>query len=49
MAAIREKNPDVAGTQELFHLQGEYIVAKAPEYACFGVSRRGNLIHSEFT
>ncbi len=42
VATIREKNPDVLGTQELFHEQGQYIVEKAPEYAWFGVSRRGN-------
>lgn len=41
-ATIREKNPDVFGTQELYHEQGEYIVAQLPEYAWFGVSRRGN-------
>jgi endonuclease/exonuclease/phosphatase family metal-dependent hydrolase len=40
--AILEKGPDVIGTQELFHLQGEYIVEKAPAYAWFGISRRGN-------
>jgi endonuclease/exonuclease/phosphatase family metal-dependent hydrolase len=42
VATIREKNPDVLGTQELFHEQGQYIVEKAPEYTWFGVSRRGN-------
>jgi endonuclease/exonuclease/phosphatase family metal-dependent hydrolase len=40
--AILEKDPDVMGTQELFHLQGEYIVEQAPAYAWFGISRRGN-------
>jgi endonuclease/exonuclease/phosphatase family metal-dependent hydrolase len=39
---IVEKDPDVMGTQELFHLQGQYIVEKAPAYAWFGISRRGN-------
>ncbi len=39
---ILEKDPDVIGTQELFHLQGEYIVEHAPAYAWFGISRRGN-------
>lgn len=34
--------PDVMGTQELFKEQGDYIVSKLPEYAWFGVSRRGN-------
>lgn len=42
VATIKEKNPDVFGTQELFYEQGEYIVSKAPEYAWFGVSRRGD-------
>jgi len=42
VATIREKNPDVFGTQELFYEQGQYIVEKAPEYQWFGVSRRGN-------
>ena len=40
--AVRRMNPDVMGTQELFQLQGDYIVEKLPEYAWFGVSRRGN-------
>ncbi len=39
---VRRHKPDVMGTQELFHVQGEYIVAQLPEYAWFGVSRRGN-------
>lgn len=39
---IRETAPDVMGTQELFYLQGQYIVEKLPDYAWFGVSRRGN-------
>jgi endonuclease/exonuclease/phosphatase family metal-dependent hydrolase len=41
-ATIREKAPDVMGTQELFYEQGQYLVEKLPEYAWFGVSRRGN-------
>ncbi|MBL8217834.1 MAG: endonuclease/exonuclease/phosphatase family protein [Bryobacterales bacterium] len=40
--SIRQMKPDVMGTQELFHSQGQYIVEKLPEYAWFGVSRRGN-------
>lgn len=39
---IRKHQPDVMGTQELFHLQGEHIVKSLPDYAWFGVSRRGN-------
>lgn len=39
---IRRHRPDVMGTQELFHSQAQYIVQQLPEYAWFGVSRRGN-------
>ncbi len=39
---IRLKNPDLFGTQELFHEQGQYIADKLPEYTWFGISRRGN-------
>jgi endonuclease/exonuclease/phosphatase family metal-dependent hydrolase len=39
---IRSRQPDVVGTQELFYEQGQYIVEKLPEYAWFGLSRRGN-------
>lgn len=38
---IREKSPDLIGTQELFYEQGQYIVENLPDYAWFGVSRRG--------
>lgn len=40
--AIRGKDPDLVGTQELFYEQGQYIVEKAPAYTWFGISRRGN-------
>ena len=40
--AVRRMDPDIMGTQELFKLQGDYIVEKLPEYAWIGVSRRGN-------
>jgi len=40
--AIRSRDPDLFGTQELFQLQGDYIVQKLPEYQWFGISRRGN-------
>lgn len=40
--AIRQKNPDVMGTQELFYIQGQYIVDNLPGYEWFGNSRRGN-------
>jgi endonuclease/exonuclease/phosphatase family metal-dependent hydrolase len=39
---VRKHNPDVMGTQELFKIQGDYIVEKLPGYAWFGTSRRGN-------
>lgn len=42
VASVRALDPDVMGTQELFREQGDYLVAQAPEYAWFGVSRRGN-------
>ena len=39
---IRSRHPDIVGTQELFQLQGDYIVSKLPDYAWFGLSRRGD-------
>ena len=42
VGAIREKDPDLIGTQELLNEQGQYIVEKAPGYVWFGISRRGN-------
>ena len=39
---IRQYQPDVLGTQELFYFQGNYIVDELPEYQWFGISRRGN-------
>jgi endonuclease/exonuclease/phosphatase family metal-dependent hydrolase len=39
---IRLKNPDLVGTQELFYIQGEYIVENLTEYEWIGNSRRGN-------
>jgi len=41
---IAKESPDLMGTQELFHEQGQYIVEKLPGYAWFGVSRRGNTL-----
>ncbi|HEY0659895.1 MAG TPA: endonuclease/exonuclease/phosphatase family protein [Lysobacter sp.] len=38
---IREQDPDVIGTQELYALQGDYLVAKIPEYTWFGRGRSG--------
>ncbi len=40
--SIQHANADFIGTQELFELQGKYIVEKLPEYAWFGLSRQGN-------
>jgi endonuclease/exonuclease/phosphatase family metal-dependent hydrolase len=40
--SIREANPDLIGTQELFQHQGDELVASLPAYAWFGISRRGN-------
>jgi endonuclease/exonuclease/phosphatase family metal-dependent hydrolase len=39
---IRSRRPDLVGTQELYYEQGQYIVEKLPDYAWFGLSRRGN-------
>lgn len=39
---VREKAPDVLGTQELYYEQGQYLVEKLPDYVWFGISRRGN-------
>jgi len=39
---ISHKNPDLIGTQELFYIQGQYIVENLPEYQWLGNSRRGN-------
>lgn len=38
---IREEHPDVMGTQELHQEQGDYIVAKLPQYTWFGIDRHG--------
>jgi endonuclease/exonuclease/phosphatase family metal-dependent hydrolase len=42
VSTIRDKPPDLVGTQELFFEQAQYIVGKLPEFAWFGISRRGN-------
>ena len=39
---IREEHPDVFGTQELYKEQGDYVVSKLPEYAWFGMGRKGD-------
>jgi endonuclease/exonuclease/phosphatase family metal-dependent hydrolase len=38
---IRKQHPDVLGTQELYKEQGDYIVAKLPDYVWFGMGRKG--------
>jgi endonuclease/exonuclease/phosphatase family metal-dependent hydrolase len=38
---IRGQHPDVFGTQELYKEQGDYVVSKLPEYAWFGMGRKG--------
>lgn len=38
---IREQAPDLIGTQELYKLQGDYLVSKLTHYAWFGRGRRG--------
>ncbi|MCX6633129.1 MAG: endonuclease/exonuclease/phosphatase family protein [Candidatus Solibacter sp.] len=40
--AVRARDPDLLGTQELFQIQGRYIAEKLPQYKWFGISRRGN-------
>lgn len=42
MRSIQLANPDLIGTQELFELQGNAIVESLPQFAWFGLSRRGN-------
>ncbi len=39
--AIARKDPDLLGTQELWAIQGDYIVEKVPEYSWLGNSRPG--------
>jgi endonuclease/exonuclease/phosphatase family metal-dependent hydrolase len=38
---IRQHQPDVIGTQELFAEQGDDLIARMPDYAWFGTGRRG--------
>ena len=38
---IRERHPDLMGTQELHRAQGDYLVAHLPGYAWFGRDRFG--------
>lgn len=41
VATIARADPDIIGTQELFKVQGDYLVTKLPAYAWFGRDRRG--------
>lgn len=38
---IRKEHPDVMGTQELFDVQGDYIVKHLKNYVWFGIGRNG--------
>lgn len=39
---IEQQHPDVIGTQELFKLQGDYLVSKLKRYTWFGRGRYGD-------
>jgi endonuclease/exonuclease/phosphatase family metal-dependent hydrolase len=47
VASVQAADPDIIGTQELFQLQGDYLVAKATEYKWFGPSRKGPAVEDE--
>jgi endonuclease/exonuclease/phosphatase family metal-dependent hydrolase len=38
---LRAADADIIGTQELYKIQGDYIVERLPLYAWFGIDRRG--------
>lgn len=38
---VRRLDPDVMGTQELWKIQGDYVVQHLPQYTWFGRDRRG--------
>lgn len=38
---VARADPDIIGTQELWKIQGDYLVARLPRYNWFGVDRRG--------
>lgn len=42
LRSIEHMRLDLFGTQELFALQADYITSKLPDFAWFGISRRGN-------
>ncbi|MES2442036.1 MAG: endonuclease/exonuclease/phosphatase family protein [Pseudomonadota bacterium] len=41
VATIAREAPDIIGTQELWAIQGNYVVDRLPRYAWFGIDRRG--------
>lgn len=41
VATIAGQAPDIIGTQELWAIQGSYVVGRLPRYAWFGIDRRG--------
>lgn len=38
---IRRADPDLIGTQELWKIQGDHLIARLPRYGWFGIDRRG--------
>lgn len=38
---LRQEQPDLVGTQELWKIQGDHLAAALPDYAWFGQGRRG--------
>lgn len=38
---IRRADPDIIGTQELWKIQGDHLIAKLPHYSWFGIDRHG--------
>ncbi|MCR5869941.1 hypothetical protein LRS12_03780 [Sphingomonas sp. J344] len=38
---IRRTDPDIIGTQELWKIQGDYVLETLPGYSWFGIDRRG--------
>lgn len=38
---IRRADPDIIGTQELWKIQADHLIAKLPRFSWFGIDRRG--------
>ena len=38
---IRRADPDIIGTQELWKIQGDWLIGKLPAFSWFGIDRRG--------